>query len=255
MGLLSCERDVFGHSPRNEFLMARHHVSPATTIVLYLVNGLLALILVSHFTLVAFSMLPANPLNHQYKYQLFRYVNPFFSQAWTLFSPNPINSNQRLLFKYDIYSRGNKHSTPWVDVVAPMTSAKKSSYWSPVQRILKHISSSTNQTSEARNKALKFVAEHDSLRNDPVKAQRFVRRVVESSPGHKALIEYSYYTYKRLMTTAKQAPRPDSVQVTYLISSQEFPRFSKRKQDYFDVRNSNYTHLSSFACALKVNKL
>lgn len=210
-----------------------------------LLHGTLLLLLLGHFTVVAFSLLPANPISHQFKYQIEGYVDPWFSQTWNLFAPNPIASNQRLLFRYDVYRGGQRSTSSWVDVVEPLTQLKKDSYWSPVQRILKHLSSSTNETIEIQNKALKFVAKQDSLKNDPDKTKRFLRGVIEQSPGHRALVQYSQHTFRRLRQTQPAWQRADSVLVTYRILHQQFPRFSKRQLDYFDERNSRYSHLTS----------
>ncbi|AHJ98129.1 DUF5819 family protein [Hymenobacter swuensis] len=211
----------------------------------WLLHAALVTVLVGHFSVVAFSMLPANPLSHQYKYQLQAYMNPWFSQTWNLFAPNPIASNQRLLFQYEIYQKGQAQRSSWVDVVEPLTTLKKGSYWSPVQRILKHISASTNEVIEVQNKAIKFAAQQDTLAKDTVKTRRFLRAVVSSSPGHRAILQYSRHTFRRLAATNPAWASPDSVRVVYQVLNQEFPRFSKRELDYFDERNSRYSHLTS----------
>ena len=210
-----------------------------------LLQGVLVTALVTHFTVVAFSMLPANPLSHQYKYQLHRYMDPWFSQAWTLFAPNPIAVNQRLLFQYEVFRGGQQQRTGWVDVVEPLTDLKKDSYWSPVQRILKHISASTNGLLEVQGKAIKFAAKQDTLAGDTAKTRRFVQAVVRQSPGHRALLQYSRHTFGRLSQDHPAWRNADSVRVRYRIMNQEFPRFSKRELDYFNERNSRYTYLTS----------
>jgi hypothetical protein len=204
---------------------------------------------------VAFSLLPANPISHQYKYQIQGYIDPWFSQTWNLFAPNPIAANQRLLFRYDVYQGQQRSTSTWVDVVEPLTQLKKASYWSPVQRILKHISSATNETIEVQNKAVKFAAKQDSLKNNPAKTKRFLQRVVSQSPGHRSILQYSQHTFRRLCQAQPAWQRADSVRVTYRILHQEFPRFSKRQLDYFDLRNSRYSHLTSESYRLHLTSL
>ena len=211
----------------------------------WLLHVVLVVVLIGHFAVVAFSMLPANPLSHQYKYQLQAYMNPWFSQTWNLFAPNPIASNQRLLFQYEVYQKGQAERSGWVDVVEPLTTLKKNSYWSPVQRVLKHLSASTNEVIEVQNKAIKFAARQDSMAHDTLKTQRFLRAIIQSSPGHRAIVQYSRHTFRRMAATNSAWTHPDSVRVVYQVLNQEFPRFSKRELDYFDEQNSRYSHLIS----------
>ena len=218
----------------------------------WLLHTSLVLMLIGHFTVVAFSMLPANPISHQYKYQIQGYMNPWFSQTWNLFAPNPIAANQRLLFQYEVFQKGKALNSGWVDVVEPLTDLKKVSYWSPVQRILKHMSASTNEVIETQNKAFRFAARQDTLAKDTAKTKRFLRAVVKQSPGHRAILQYSRHTLQRLTQANPTWNRADSIRVTYRIMSQEFPRFSKREQDYFDEKNSRYTHMTSEAYLLHV---
>ncbi|SHK80082.1 DUF5819 family protein [Hymenobacter psychrotolerans] len=227
----------------------RFLLSKYSTPVLHTV---LTLVLVGHFTVVAFSMLPANPISHQYKYQIQGYMNPWFSQTWNLFAPNPIASNQRLLFQYQIFQKGEPRLSGWVDVVEPLTDLKKVSYWSPVQRVLKHISASTNEVIETQNKAIKFATRQDTLAQDTAKTRRFLRGVIAQSSGHRAIMQYSRHTFRRMCQAHPSWAGADSVLVTYRVLNQEFPRFSKRETDYFNEKNSRYSHLTSEAYPLRL---
>ncbi len=50
-----------------------------------------------HFTFTVLHLLPANPLNVQYRQRIADYITPVFSQHWGLFAPNPPYESKSVL--------------------------------------------------------------------------------------------------------------------------------------------------------------
>ncbi|TGE27422.1 DUF5819 family protein [Hymenobacter metallicola] len=205
---------------------------------------LFSTLLGAHFLIVAFSLLPDNPIKHQFKREIAEHMFPIFQQNWNLFAPNPVSSNWTVMYQYKVYAQGRVHTTEWQDAVTPLLQEKKTAFWSPVQRVLKHISSGVIDIMEFNRKFKDYVAENDTLKNDSLKAERLYPIAVRECTGHKGLLQYSSYVYSRLGKPAGFG-RPDSVRVRYSIQNAHFPRFSKRDLDYFDKKNYTYTHSTS----------
>ena len=186
-----------------------------------------------HFSIVALDLLPDNPIKHQYKRELLYYMNPLFAQSWNLFAPNPVNFDTAILLQFKKMKKGNENTTAWVDIIEPLLEIRRQSFWSPTQRVLKNMSSITQSIAETNNNIRIYIQKTDSLKNKDVVIDKIYSRLYPTSPGHIALIQYSKYVYKNMNETADF----DSVLVRYRIVYQEYPRFSKRKQDYNDKKN------------------
>lgn len=210
----------------------------------FLLLGSGILLLGFHFLVIALSLSPDNPLKHQYKIQISRYVEPFFSQSWNLFSPNPINSNMTVLLKFKIFERGRVDTTQWVDIMAPLIDHRKTHFWSPAQRVTKYLTSCMHSILENRKITLDFIAKDDSLSKDSLAAAKFYSRLSKEWFGHQAIIQYANYVFQK-MSGEWRLQGMDSVFVTYKIFDAKFPRFSKRKQDYFDLKNYQFAEYQS----------
>jgi len=205
----------------------------------------LFLLLLIHFTIIAFHHLPNNPIKHQYKFEIENYVNPFFSQEWKLFSPNPANSNMSLYYKFTFYkdSLVVKNSN-WLDVSGPIIRHRGDKFWSPGQRVLKHFSSCYINVIDTNSKARELIAKNDTLRLDSIKASRFIRTAIENSYGHKGILDFSKFVYNNFEKKSL-VNNYDSVLVGYKIVDARFPRFSKRNDDYFDLSKYEFRELLS----------
>ncbi|MDJ0367126.1 DUF5819 family protein [Hymenobacter sp. H14-R3] len=208
------------------------------------INLFFGTLLAAHFLVIAFSLLPDNPIKHQYKYEMARYTTPLFQQNWNLFAPNPVSSNWTVKYQYQVYRHGQLYTTSWLDVVTPLVYAKRTSFWSPVQRVLKHMSSGIMDIMEFNRKFKELTAENDTLKNNPAKLDRFYGRALRECSGHNALVQYSQFVYARMALPAA-FQSPDSVAFRYDIQCAYFPRFSKRNLDYFDTKNYTYSQIMS----------
>jgi hypothetical protein len=74
---------------------------------------------VFHFSATALYNMPANPLQTRLSPIYRGYMRHFFPQVWTLFAPNPIQSNQSLLLQcLDLLQKPLDQA--WVDVLRPL---------------------------------------------------------------------------------------------------------------------------------------
>ena len=199
-------------------------------------------ILTVHFLILFFHQLPDNPLKHEFKYEFHGYVDPFFTQAWTLFAPNPINSNMSLLmrFEYENDDEENK-TTNWIDITEPLIKDRTKNFWSPAQRVSKFTQSCMSNIQENNGLILKEINKTDSLKNDTVKAREFYLKAMSIAYGHKSIIQYSKHIAKNYFAQNKAL----NVKMQYRILNSQFPRFSKRKEDYNDLDNYEFTELTS----------
>jgi hypothetical protein len=200
-------------------------------------------IMVMHFSILALHQLPDNPLQHQYKRELTAYVEPFFSQAWTLFSPNPINTNMSLLMRFEFEDKVPSDTTEWIDITEPLIKVREASFWSPAQRISKFTQTCMTNISESHKKIMKHIEETDSLKNDASKAGEFYRHAMAGSFGYRSLVQYSQHVARNYF--AQQRKTPKEVKLQYKILNAKFPRFSRRTLDYYDLDNYEFTELSS----------
>ncbi|CDR29227.1 DUF5819 family protein [Staphylococcus schweitzeri] len=98
----------------------------------YLLPIILVLLLFVHFSLITIVVSPFNPISSKIGTVAGKYVNPLFTQTWTLFAPDPIDRNTSLQIKYE-YKNGQKSN--WIDSGSNLTKNMHSNYFSPYNRI------------------------------------------------------------------------------------------------------------------------
>lgn len=216
-------------------------LSQPTVLIIFRVAAIIAFGI--HFALVGWNQLPDNPLQHQFKKELRNYVEPFFSQAWTLFSPNPINANMSMLMRFEYEANGVKDTTAWIDVTEPLIQTRKDQFWSPAQRISKFMQSCMTNISENHKVVSQHIETTDSLKADSVKAKDFYLMAMMNGYGFQSTLQYSVYVANNYFASEKISPQ--SVKTQYKILTAKFPRFSKRHLDYYDLRNYQFSELGS----------
>lgn len=79
----------------------------------FFVVGLLAL----HFVVTFLFNAPSNPIKEAAATQISGYMRPFFQQNWSLFAPNPINSEDTLEVRAQVVDAGTgeERVTDWVN--------------------------------------------------------------------------------------------------------------------------------------------
>jgi len=211
--------------------------------VLKIIRGVTIAAFCVHFTLVAWNQLPDNPLQHQFKKELQSYVEPFFSQAWTLFSPNPINANMSMLMRFEYEINGSVDTTAWIDITEPLIQTRQDQFWSPAQRISKFMQSCMTNISENHKMIAGHIESTDSLKADSVKAKEFYLKAMMNGYGFQSTLQYSVYVANNYFNS--QQISPQLVKTQYKILTAKFPRFSKRHLDYYDLKNYQFSELGS----------
>lgn len=205
--------------------------------------GIIA-ILVIHFGILFLHQLNENPIQHEYKYKLHSYVDPFFSQAWTLFAPNPINTNMSLLMRFNYQMEdGRSRETEWIDITEPLIKDRKENFWSPAQRISKFTQSCMSNVNDNHKLILEQITKVDSLAKDTIKAKSFYKNALMTTYGHNSLLQYSKYIARSYFF--ENNIQPKRVEIRYRILNAKFPRFSKRDEDYYNLNNYEFNELTS----------
>lgn len=198
-------------------------------------------ILCVHFSILGIYQLPKNPIQHQFKYELNDYVNPFFTQTWTLFAPNPINFNMSLLMRFEYEDNGETKLTEWVDLTEPILKLRKDNFLAPLLRINKFTESCMSSINNDHIAIMNHIAETDSIKTDSVKSKELYYKTIASSYGYKSIIQYSKYVAKNYLKT--NSIEGKNVKMQFKIFNAIFPRFSKRKEDYYDLNNYKFNEI------------
>ncbi len=204
---------------------------------------LVGALFVFHFLVIAVELMPDNPIGHQYKYQVAGYLEPFFTQNWNLFAPNPINSNVTLRYRFEMFDSGQKKTTSWLDATTPVIETKHASFWTPSQRFAKFMTSSFVNVQKARERIFEHIADTDSLSADSTVALAFYKKAIQFSSGHRAIQHFALSVFRS--HTGTLITEYDSVRARYRIYTARFPRFSERKLDYFDLDHYEFVQQTS----------
>jgi len=213
---------------------------PAQVLVKF---GIIAILIV-HYGILFLHQLNENPIQHEYKYKLHSYVDPFFSQAWTLFAPNPINTNMSLLMRFNYHIEDStSHETEWLDITEPLIKDRKENFWSPAQRISKFTQSCMSNVNDNHRLILEQITNVDSLAKDTIKAKSFYKNALMTTYGHKSLLQYSKYIARSYFS--ENNIQVERVEIRYRILNAKFPRFSKRDEDYYNLNNYAFNEITS----------
>jgi Family of unknown function (DUF5819) len=199
---------------------------------------LLYVLLFIHFSIVGLSLLPNNPISHVHKSQIRSYVDPFFTQNWNLFAPNPIASNQTLLIEFTTHYKKDSVTSKWLDIKDAVHKTRVKNFWSPLQRLEKYIGSITESIVEDQIELKEYLTKHPNISKDSI---TILLNQYKTNYGHRTLIKYSKIVYSRIHAI-DSIPNADSVCLKYRIVDAEFPRFSKRYLDYYDLKNYKVTY-------------
>lgn len=103
-------------------------------------------VFVAHFAAVQMMNMPMNPVKLALYAPLDGYVNPYFSQNWSFFAPNPVSDDLSTMIRGESAdSSGRMHVTPWFDVSDTLIETAKGSPLSPIASISLALSNATVQ--------------------------------------------------------------------------------------------------------------
>ena len=197
---------------------------------------LLSFLLFIHFSIVALTVCPDNPITHIHKIALHAYVDPFFTQNWSLFAPNPVSTNQTLQVRFVSYAKGDSVQTEWSDLKESLIKQRAKDFWSPLQRLEKYLGGVTQGIVKDQIEINKYIANHPTMSKDSLDP---IQNIFKANFAHRALVNYSKIVYKKMYAGPIQF---DSVYLSYRVVDAQFPRFSKRHLNYYDNKNYKITY-------------
>lgn len=178
-----------------------------------------AAVFVFHFTAVQLANMPLSPLKLRLANQLDAYVNPFFTQRWNFFAPNPLDKDVFLLARGRYHPRNSSAvvETPWTEITKPLLGAITKHRWSPLFLVEIGLS----------NAVITF---ENAIADDP--------RAIETHDGHRYMkatlpatvdpLDMQYMSRTALATLEIANPGVQFDQVQLALVTQEYPRFTER---------------------------
>jgi hypothetical protein len=100
-----------------------------------IVAVLMSLVLAVHFALTLAYLTPANPIRLEHQGPILAYMEPFFSQNWSLFAPDPTVDTRYLLVACRRHSDGPDEHAGWINITAPLRRTRADDRLGPVLAI------------------------------------------------------------------------------------------------------------------------
>ncbi|MPY68291.1 hypothetical protein F8S09_16670 [Deinococcus sp. SDU3-2] len=94
--------------------------------------------LLAHFFFTAVYVTPQNPLKVMTAGVINRYIDTVFTQAWTLFAPNPIQANTSVMVQC-LHEKKESVQSPWLDIAQPLWHAHQERRWTAYDRLSRTI--------------------------------------------------------------------------------------------------------------------
>jgi hypothetical protein len=106
----------------------------AKTVMWWVIFAACGLVFSVHFALVQLSNMPMSPLKLQLANVLSSYVDPYFTQQWNFFAPQPIDRDTSLLarVRYRDGMSGQLVTGPWIDVTDSLIEPLRRNRLSPL---------------------------------------------------------------------------------------------------------------------------
>ena len=100
------------------------------------VASLLGLAILGHFGITAAYVAPPSPLKLKLQPVLQSYVEPYFTQRWELFAPDPIMETRLLMVSCRVRTEnGGTEDTPYSNMTAPLRELRDRYRLTPADRI------------------------------------------------------------------------------------------------------------------------
>jgi hypothetical protein len=190
----------------------------------------LVLWLAMHFTLIQLSNMPLSPLKLQYSDAIDRYVNPFFTQNWQLFAPQPIDEDLALMARgrFRDPHTGLAQTTPWLNVTEPLIDEVRKNRLTPMALVEL---AEANVVVDFKNQLpidprASFVRNGKRFQKSPLPADVDPRDMTALTRTGLAALEIAHPTLR-------------FYQVQVGLSRYQFPRFTQRFRadapDYSDI--------------------
>lgn len=126
---------------------------------------LLLVCVIFHCTITFAYNSPITPFKEKYVNLINAYMTPLFSQAWTLFAPNPVSTNVNIEVKI---SYGKNQESNWVSISELIQSKSNENYFSHYQFYLNSLIQMQNDTLAASESIMNKLEqdEKEKLKNE-----------------------------------------------------------------------------------------
>jgi len=188
-----------------------------------------AALLGAHFFLAAFSQAPLSPAKIKLHGLISSYLEPYFTQNWSLFAPNPTKDNEGIIAR----GRCSDGSvTDFYDVTGPLIKETQEDRFFP-SRTVRLVSNGINQLNDSDDLLLRL-RQKEEVKNtdDPEAKDGKHKRVIPLTPYEKRQHEDAERSLSRFSLTQMHDVCPDgtapaAVQVRMYIKT--LPPWSQRK--------------------------
>ncbi|MDT0700367.1 DUF5819 family protein [Staphylococcus chromogenes] len=204
----------------------------------------LTLILAMHFTLVLLFVAPINPISNKTSYFVSNYINPIFTQTWTLFAPDPIDRNTSLQIR-TISVNGSKGE--WIDSSNIIVEKMHKNYFSPYNRIARIPESILNESFSEEymftklrekfeeNKNNKEIEKLNKVNKEKFKKslpllQRYASSFIKATHNEKEVNEIKFIEMRVIQQEAKPFSQRDKVKQSEWRLIHEFEKVNFDKK-------------------------
>jgi hypothetical protein len=191
----------------------------AATAGWWLIFTACGLVFTAHFALAQLSSMPISPLKLQLANVLTHYVDPYFTQRWNFFAPQPLDRDVALLARarYRNVTSGQLVTGPWINVTESLIEPLRSNRLTPLFHVEVSLSNAVLEFSNEMEKDQRATFQKDG--------QTYVKSQIAAD-----IDPLDMQTMKRtaLATLEIAYPGQNFEQVQLGIMNQVFPRFTAR---------------------------
>lgn len=172
-----------------------------------------------HFALIQLGNMPMSPLKLNMSDELDAYINPYFSQTWNFFAPQPIERDTYLVARarYKDPKTGQESNTNWVEISSPLYGAVQRNRITPLFLVELQLANAVVNYS-------------NRISSDPSATTRKDGKVylLPEVPASADKIDLSVMTRTSLATLEMVYPDIQFSGVQLGLLHYEYPRFTER---------------------------
>ncbi|MFG1666252.1 DUF5819 family protein [Streptomyces sp. Y7] len=194
-----------------------------------------AALLGAHFSIAAFSQAPLSPAKIQLHAVISGYLEPYFTQNWSLFAPEPVKDNQGIVARAKC---ADGSVTDFYDVTAPLIKETQSDRFFP-SRTVRLVSNGIQQLNDSDDLLLRL-RQNDSETKDGKRDRPIPLTPYEKRQHEEAEWSLSRFALTQVNNVCAGGARPTAVQARMYVEklppwSQRNNSAAKSKLDLYDL--------------------
>lgn len=191
----------------------------AATILWWVLLIACSAIFLVHFSLIQLGNMPMSPLKLNMNDELDAYINPYFSQTWNFFAPQPIERDTYLVARarYKDPKTGQDVTTNWVEISTPLYAAVARNRITPLFLVELQLANA-------------LVNYSNRISSDPVATTQKDGKnyLLPEIPATADKVDLSVLTRTSLATLEMVYPDVKFESIQLGLVHYEYPRFTKR---------------------------